>query len=1200
MSSRPAAAASPADNIKHQELAPADCKLAGLTPLRIAHGNPLRLVGTTQPRSSSRFGFALLILLLTVSFIPTSRAAAPAPASTEVAALLSVAGTVEYLAKGTSKWVAAKVGQELLPGDTLRTGVNSRASIRTANRMRKRLLSSTTVLISKGKSGGGGTISTPSQGSMYFQSREKPKNKRFTGPRVSGAILGTEFYLTVDEDGSTRLALLDGLVELENEHGKIQLGPDEEAIVLPNQPPTKRAVVDAAAAIQWALYYPAVVDIADLQLSESDTGAIRASLDAYRAGDLLGALAAYPVGRSPTADAERSFRAELLLSVGETDKARKLLTSPPVNTPGARAVISLINTILGATGKAEAAASPDSASELLAASYRDQANFDLKTALNNARLATDRSPQFGFAWARVAELEFSFGLIGKATTALNKALELSPHNAQAVALQGFLLSANGKYASAAKAFQRAIDLDGSLPTGWLGLGLTRIARGDTEAGREDLQTASMLDPRRAIIRSYLGKAFSHEGDNGAAMKELTLSRRIDPNDPTSFLYSALIHQQENRINQAVRDLEKSLELNENRGLYRSGLLLDQDRAVRSANLALIYRDAGMTEVSIVEAYKAMQNDPANYASHLFLANSLNERRGLQGVDLRFETPAVTEYLTASLLAPPGAGMLSQSITSQEYSRFFTGKQFGVTSQTDYSSDGRWLNVNAVSGDTPNVSYAIGSFYQNESGTRPNNDVEALSLNIQTKLFLTPRDSVFLQAIYADIDAGDRSQRYDPTTGAATIRLEERQEPIILAGYHHEWAPGSRTLFLAGWLNDTFEVRDPVNAPIVFPGVPITADLRYQSDLQAYTAELQQIWQTDRRSFTVGVRGQNGSFETTTTQANPTGLPMPPFAAGTFNAQSIENDFYRLSVYGYHTWQAVEPLTLTAGLSYDHIHFPQNFRNPPINGAEEGRTKLSPKAGVLWTPHRNTAVRFAYTRSLGGVSIDQSFRLEPTQVAGINQAFRSLIPESLTGGLTAPAFETWGVAVDQKFGTGTYLGVAGEILKSDAKNTVGAYVAGFAGGTLNPVDLTQDLTFEEKALSFYANQLLSDHWSIGAKYRVSLDDLNRQTRQTGLNEDFQATLQEADFFVRYNHPCGFFARAESVWRHQGNAGFAPAQPGDQFWQHNLIAGYRFPRRRAEIQLGVLNLADAGYNLSPITPYRELPRERVFAGRLRFNF
>src|SRR6185369_2678231 len=99
--------------------------------------------------------------------------------------------------------------------------------------------------------------------------------------------------------------------------------------------------------------------------------------------------------------------------------------------------------------------------------------------------------------------------------------------------------------------------------------------------------------------------YANEGDFKAADKELNLAAKLDPNDPTPWLYSALLKQRENRINEAISDLEKSQDLNENRSVYRSSLLLDQDRAVRSANLAAIYRDAGMFDVSVREASRAV-------------------------------------------------------------------------------------------------------------------------------------------------------------------------------------------------------------------------------------------------------------------------------------------------------------------------------------------------------------------------------------------------------------------------------------------------------------------------------------------------------------------------------------------------------------------------------------------------------------------
>src|SRR5262249_23638790 len=136
-----------------------------------------------------------------------------------------------------------------------------------------------------------------------------------------------------------------------------------------------------------------------------------------------------------------------------------------------------------------------------------------------------------------------------------------------------------------------------------------------------------------------------------ATKELRLAKELDPDDPTGWLYSALLKQQQNRINEAVEDLEKSQELNDNRSVYRSGLLLDQDRAVRSANLALLYADADLGDVSVREAGRAVSADYANYSAHVFLANSYEVERRANLSNLRFEAASLNEYLLANLLGP---------------------------------------------------------------------------------------------------------------------------------------------------------------------------------------------------------------------------------------------------------------------------------------------------------------------------------------------------------------------------------------------------------------------------------------------------------------------------------------------------------------------------------------------------------------------
>src|SRR5207302_9992545 len=104
----------------------------------------------------------------------------------------------------------------------------------------------------------------------------------------------------------------------------------------------------------------------------------------------------------------------------------------------------------------------ESLSRWLAESYRLQSESDLNGALKAARRAVELSPEFGFGWARVAEPEFSFGRTGATQDALAQALSLSPRNAQAIALHGFVLAAKNRIDEALATFSEAIAADGSL------------------------------------------------------------------------------------------------------------------------------------------------------------------------------------------------------------------------------------------------------------------------------------------------------------------------------------------------------------------------------------------------------------------------------------------------------------------------------------------------------------------------------------------------------------------------------------------------------------------------------------------------------------------------------------------------------------------------------------------------------------------
>ena len=137
-----------------------------------------------------------------------------------------------------------------------------------------------------------------------------------------------------------------------------------------------------------------------------------------------------------------------------------------------------------------------------------------------------------------------------------------------------------------------------------------------------------------------------------------------------------------------------------------------------------------------------------------------------------------------------------------------------------------------------------------------------------------------------------------------------------------------------------------------------------------------------------------------------------------------------------TWRLVDKVHAPAGLAYDDVRFPRNYRQVPISEGEETRSRISPKAALVWSPLPEATARGVYTRSLGGVNLDESYRLEPVQLAGFSQAFRTLIPESVAGSVSAPTFETGGAALDLKFKTRTYVGLEGQWLKSGVDRSWG--------------------------------------------------------------------------------------------------------------------------------------------------------------------
>src|SRR5207244_6452985 len=116
----------------------------------------------------------------------------------------------------------------------------------------------------------------------------------------------------------------------------------------------------------------------------------------------------------------RLYRAALLLAAGQVEQTEAQLKELQAASPLADALREVIAAVKFQPWNRSAP--PGLATEWLAESYYLQSRSQLEAALPAAKSAPEKSPNFGFAWARVAELEFGFGRTPQAWGALEKAM----------------------------------------------------------------------------------------------------------------------------------------------------------------------------------------------------------------------------------------------------------------------------------------------------------------------------------------------------------------------------------------------------------------------------------------------------------------------------------------------------------------------------------------------------------------------------------------------------------------------------------------------------------------------------------------------------------------------------------------------------------------------------------------------------------
>ncbi|MGD8900704.1 MAG: tetratricopeptide repeat protein, partial [Desulfobacterales bacterium] len=453
---------------------------------------------------------------------------------------------------GETKWQPVKLNDTFCPGDKIRVNERSRAGLSLVNQPLLRLDQNTTITLGGVKQKKTSVVEL-ARGAVHFFSRIRRNLEVMTG-FVNAGVEGTEGFIKVEED-RTFISIFEGQVLASNAAGSLTLTSGQSAVAEAGKAPVLRVVVRPRDAVHWALYYLPVIFFAPGEAPKEDMGDPR--FLAYRASRLLA------VGRVDEAGAD--IQRALSLDPGFSD-AHAL-----------QAIIFVVqnkrNPALESAKKA-VETGPRSATARIALSYAQQAGFDLEGARASTEEALKLDPKNALAWARLAELWASFGRLGKALDAAKKAVELEPNLSRTQMVLGFAYLAQVQTTASREAFEKAIALDQADPLARLGLGLAIIRDGDLNLGGRQIEIAASLDPNNSLIRSYLGKAYFEKKKIGLDEREFAIAKELDPNDPTPWFYDAIAKQTTNRPVEALHNLQKAIELNDNRAVYRSKLLLD--------------------------------------------------------------------------------------------------------------------------------------------------------------------------------------------------------------------------------------------------------------------------------------------------------------------------------------------------------------------------------------------------------------------------------------------------------------------------------------------------------------------------------------------------------------------------------------------------------------------------------------------------
>jgi len=710
------------------------------------------------------------------------------------------------------------------------------------------------------------------------------------------------------------------------------------------------------------------------------------ALAGYRTGDAVGAykLMTAELKKGPPSSLTLVMSGYFSMLAGKIDEAKALLTDSRISRRESAIAHSLLSQIyLIQNSKEQASSEAATAMQVngespmvrMTAALVKISYFDLPEAKRLLEQSLAADPHFLEAYVYLARLWLGAGYLDRAWQIISKALEISKTDSEVLSLAGFIRLGYRDYDRASKLFTEAVKNNPGFGEPHIGLAIIAFRNRNFSQGLTEMLTATLLEPRVSLYQSSLGKALYQTRSFDKALEVYDYAKTLDPNDPTPYLYKGIALSDLYRPGEAIQEINKSIELNDNRAVFRSRLMLDSDLAVRNTDLARSYSQLGLGDWSFSKALTAVKDDPMNPSAHLFLSSAFASTRQNVGA-------SGSELLLYELLAPANENtFIAATSYTTDYTPMFempyarVQANAGVGTWADHEAPIQSHSIE-IFGGMPGLAVDAYGAYQDDPGFRKiNDDTKNFFGFTQAKYEPTIKDSFYANYTYNKVLWGDTgnpddfSYKNDPNLRNTT------NNDFVEAGYIHRFSPEAVFIGYFHWGNQDWLTRDSYS--YLISGYP-TLENTYRNAIQDFNnVQLQQQLKVGDHTFIAGFDYFTGYLDYYYRDSYVVFDPLFPY--NIIYKYSFINQYNPpdrvTSIYVRDYWRICPQLLVELGISGDSVSsYRFDFSNPISS------TTANPLVGIDYEIDKSNTLRLAYQGYVNGHSLLSS-SLAPSEVAG---------------------------------------------------------------------------------------------------------------------------------------------------------------------------------------------------------------------------